>query len=197
VDVLSLQELTPEAVAALDGAGLAAELPHREFQDAAGPAGSGLASRHPLQPRPLAGPSSSAQPGALVTLPGGDELEVVAAHPTWPFGDGGAAAWRRELAGLPEPNPDGAARVLIGDFNATMDHAAFRRLVGTGYLDAAEQVGRGLVPTWPAAGRWWPPPVTIDHVLVDHRCQVDEVRVLPVPGSDHRAVLARFSMPLK
>jgi endonuclease/exonuclease/phosphatase (EEP) superfamily protein YafD len=195
VDVLSLQELTPEAVAELDGAGLAEELPYREFQAASGASGSGLASRHPLQPRPLAGASSSAQPGALVTLPGGEQIEVVAAHPTWPFGEGGAGAWRRELAGLPEPNANGTARVLLGDFNATMDHAAFRRLVGAGYVDAADQVGRGLVPTWPAAGRWWPPPVTIDHVLVDHRCPVDEVRVFAVPGSDHRAVFARFGTP--
>lgn len=46
VDVLSLQELTPEAAAALDAAGLTELLPHRVFQPDARAAGTGLASRH-------------------------------------------------------------------------------------------------------------------------------------------------------
>ncbi|GDY30792.1 endonuclease/exonuclease/phosphatase family protein [Gandjariella thermophila] len=194
VDVLSLQELTPEAVAALDRAGLGAELPYREFRPGPTSTGSGLAARYPLQPRSLAGPSGAQQPGALLILPTGERVELLAAHPTWPFGPGGADAWRRELAGLPEPNPEGTVRVLAGDFNATVDHAAFRRLLGLGYADAADQAGAGLLPTWPANGRRWPP-VTIDHVLVDRRCPVDEVQVFDVPGSDHRALLARFSLP--
>jgi endonuclease/exonuclease/phosphatase family metal-dependent hydrolase len=34
--------------------------------------------------------------------------------------------------------------------------------------------------------------VTIDHVLVDRRCVVEQYQVLDVPGSDHHAVFAEF-----
>ena len=41
-------------------------------------------------------------------------------------------------------------RLLVGDFNATLDHAALRRLLDTGYRDAASVVGQGMTPTcWP------------------------------------------------
>jgi endonuclease/exonuclease/phosphatase family metal-dependent hydrolase len=54
-------------------------------------------------------------------------------------------------------------------------------------------VGRGLVPTWSPWGS--PALVTIDHVLVDPRCEVREFSVHPLPGSDHRAVYAEFRLP--
>jgi hypothetical protein len=56
VDVLSVQELTPEAAAALDRAGLAAELPYRVFRPGPTSTGAGLAARYPLEPRSLTGP---------------------------------------------------------------------------------------------------------------------------------------------
>jgi len=33
-------------------------------------------------------------------------------------------------------------------FNATLDHAQFRRLLRRSYADAAIQAGNGLSPTW-------------------------------------------------
>lgn len=86
-------------------------------------------------------------------------------------------------------------RLLVGDFNATLDHGALRRLLRRGYLDAADEVGAGLTPTWPsgratALAAFDPPPATIDHVLVERGVAVAAVRVHDVPGSDHRAVLA-------
>ena len=41
------------------------------------------------------------------------------------------------------PRPDGPPRILAGDFNATLDHALLRRLLATGYVDAADRDGRG------------------------------------------------------
>jgi endonuclease/exonuclease/phosphatase (EEP) superfamily protein YafD len=38
-------------------------------------------------------------------------------------------------------------------------------------------------------------PVTIDHVLADERCGVRELEVIPLPGGDHRAVLAELVLP--
>jgi endonuclease/exonuclease/phosphatase (EEP) superfamily protein YafD len=97
------------------------------------------------------------------------------------------------------PPADPAAdppRVLAGDFNATADHAYFRDLLRLGHVDAASQLGKGLVPTWaPWGTRGGPGLLTIDHVLVDPRCPVLAASVHRVPGSDHHAVYAEFRLP--
>ncbi|APU12414.1 MULTISPECIES: endonuclease/exonuclease/phosphatase family protein [Actinoalloteichus] len=195
VDVLSLQELTPTAVDALADAGIDEELPHRVIDARAGAPGSGIYSRHPAE-RVGTAPATNRQPIARVRLPEGAELEVVAVHPLWPVGADTTDTWQRELASLPAAPPSGPIRVLAGDFNATLDHGPLRRLLGTGYQDAADQTGDGLRPTWPAPGTVLGPPLTIDHVLVDRRCAVEDFGVFDVSGSDHRAVLAEFVVPV-
>jgi len=194
IDVLSLQELTPEAVVDLDRAGIGTLLPHRVFQAEPGARGSGIASRYPLTGRALTPPGTMREPGALVDLPGKQDIEVIAVHTMPPVVTAGPEAWQRELAGLPNRDINGPPRVLAGDFNATLDHVGLRRLLSNGYVDAADEVGAGLEPTWPA-GKFWPPPVTIDHVLVDNRCPVDTYGVLSIAGTDHRAVVTKFVVP--
>ncbi|MER5265827.1 endonuclease/exonuclease/phosphatase family protein [Actinosynnema sp. NPDC002837] len=195
VDVLTLQELTPEMVRDFERAGLDEVLPYRHFLDEPGGSGSGIASRYPVFPRTLTPPSTLRQAGALVDVPG-EDIEVLSVHPLPPVVDAGPESWQRDMAGLPERELDGPVRVLAGDFNATLDHVGLRRLLNTGYADAADQVGAGMNPTWPA-GALWPPPVAIDHVLVDERCPVEEFTVVDIPGSDHRAVLTRFVVPTR
>ncbi|HST69513.1 MAG TPA: endonuclease/exonuclease/phosphatase family protein [Solirubrobacterales bacterium] len=90
----------------------------------------------------------------------------------------------------------GAPWLLIGDFNATLDHSQLRDLLDRGYRDAAEVAGKGLEPTWPAeewASRL--PAVTIDHVLADRRLGVVDYEVEELPGSDHRPVWAELALP--
>ncbi len=59
---------------------------------------------------------------------------------------------------------------MLGDFNATLDQAELRDVVGRGYRDAADVAGKGLEPTFPRQG-WHDlgPFITIDHVLADER----------------------------
>ncbi|MER7501838.1 endonuclease/exonuclease/phosphatase family protein [Nonomuraea pusilla] len=193
-DVLSTQELTPGAVADLDAAGLKELMPHRVLQDEWSAGGSGLYSRHPLEPLwDVVPPVGHNMPAAIVSLPGGRPVEFVDVHPYPPLGPQ-VRNWNEALAGLPSASRD-TVRVLAGDFNASLDHASLRRLLARGYKDAADQVGAGLVPTWPANRRVLPPIITIDHVLVDERVGVEEVSVRDVPGTDHRAVLAVLSVP--
>jgi endonuclease/exonuclease/phosphatase (EEP) superfamily protein YafD len=85
--------------------------------------------------------------------------------------------------------------VLAGDFNATADHARFRRVLRPGHVDAAARVGRGLIPTWGPEPWGRPALLTLDHVLVDPGCTVLAVSVHRLPGSDHRAVYAEFRLP--
>jgi endonuclease/exonuclease/phosphatase family metal-dependent hydrolase len=88
---------------------------------------------------------------------------------------------------------DGPLRVILGDFNATLDHAAFRDLLDDGYVDAADATGDGLAPTW--SGGPLNLPITIDHVVLDARLGVRATSVHTIAGSDHRAVVAELVLP--
>ncbi|KAA2262331.1 endonuclease/exonuclease/phosphatase family protein [Solihabitans fulvus] len=195
VDVVSLQELTQDGVAALDAAGLADVLPYRVFHADGGPQGSGLASRYPVRELALAAPSTFQQPSAEITVPGGQFVEFVVVHAAAPVHEAGTDPWLRDLAGLPSRSGLGPVRVLAGDFNATVDHAALRRLLVGGYLDAAAEVGEGFRPTFPSRVVLWPPRVAIDHVLVDRRAPVEAFRTIDQPGSDHYLVFTELALP--
>ncbi|NUW36235.1 endonuclease/exonuclease/phosphatase family protein [Nonomuraea sp. SMC257] len=192
-DVFSALELTYREAAALDAAGLGTLMPYQVLQADRDSTGSGLYGKHPLTE--LTGLFTAIghnMPAATITLPGGTTAQVVAVHPHPPLGRR-AEEWNASLAALPPPSPR-VTRVLAGDFNASLDHRAFRDLLARGYLDAAEETGEGLVPTWPN-GRAVPPFIAIDHVLVDRRAAVGRTEILDVPGTDHRGVLAELRLP--
>ncbi|GAA3994424.1 endonuclease/exonuclease/phosphatase family protein [Allokutzneria multivorans] len=195
VDLLSIQELTPGAERALDAAGLAEVLPHRVFKPRPGAVGGGLASRFPVRERVVTKPTTAEHPAALIDLPTGPDVEFVSVHPWYPVGPKGAEPWLRDLAGLPSPDATRTPRILAGDFNASLDHSAFRGVLNQGYLDAAEQVGAGLTPTWPTDKRFVPAFVALDHVLVDDQNFVVETfGTAVVPGTDHHAVFAEVKL---
>lgn len=84
---------------------------------------------------------------------------------------------------------------MIGDFNATLDHAAFRDVLGSGYADVAETLGNGFDPTWPVGRRILSPLFAIDHALVDERIGVRGFSTHEMPDSDHRAIFAELLLP--
>jgi endonuclease/exonuclease/phosphatase family metal-dependent hydrolase len=194
-DVLFLQELTADAVTRLKQAGLEVLMPYAQLElRGGGPRGSGIYSRFPLGEGPPIAPARSAQPSALLELPGGEAVELICVHPSAPvLRRRGAVQWRAELAALPSPGQ--LPRVLAGDFNATLDHAGFRDILRLGYADAARQAGNALTPTWGPRGK--NAVLTLDHVLVDRSCAVRACSVHVVPGSDHRAVYAEIQLPAR
>jgi endonuclease/exonuclease/phosphatase (EEP) superfamily protein YafD len=192
-DVLSLQELTPAAVQRLERAGLTRLLPHMVLDDREGTTGIGIYARHPLRALPPVAGTRYPMPRAELTLPGGVTAEVTAVHPLPPLSDPLARDWNHDLAALPAVGRDGPARVVAGDFNATLDHARFRSVLDRGYADAADRVGKGLIPTWGTERR--EPALTIDHILVSRQVAVRRVEVYSIPGSDHRALLADLRIP--
>jgi len=191
-DVLFLQELTADAVTRLKQAGLADLMPHARLEPRRGSGGSGIHSRFPLSEGLKVVPVRAAQPTALLELPSGDAVELICVHPSAPaLRRDGAIRWRAELAVLPPPGR--LPTVLAGDFNATIDHAAFRDVLRLGYADAARQAGKALKPTWGPPGKG--AMLTLDHVLVDRSCAVLACSVHAIPGSDHRAVYAAIQLP--
>jgi endonuclease/exonuclease/phosphatase family metal-dependent hydrolase len=201
VDLLALQEYTKEAEAALDQAGIADLLPYRESHPADGGGGSAVYARYPLSDGGVrTNPCGFLQAYATVAVPGARRVVFESAHPAAPYEVKQLDCWRKDLAGEPaaaDPpaTPDGPVRVLAGDFNSTLDHRALRRLIGRGYRDAAQAVGKGLVGTWGPYDGSPVPPVTIDHILVDRRIGVRAVSVHGIPDSDHRAVFAELTLP--
>ncbi len=192
VDVLSVEELTPKLARRLDAAGLTTLLPHRELATGDSSRGSGLYSRFPLGPgvveRPAGGFPLITE---RVAVPGAPPIEASAVHVTPPTVS--SSDWAGELKDLPGPEPQ-PLRVLLGDFNATLDQGDFRDLLDRGYDDVAATLGDGLDPTWPDHRRF-PPVLVIDHVLVDGRIGVRDYAVEELPGSDHRAVFAELELP--
>ncbi|MGX6604085.1 endonuclease/exonuclease/phosphatase family protein [Micromonosporaceae bacterium Da 78-11] len=196
VAVLAVQEFSPTARTALAATGLGTLLPYSSLADEWGASGSAIYSRFPVT---AAGARRNGggflQAYATIQPPGAGPLLVESAHPLAPSALSTLPGWRADLAAEPRPDPAGPPRILLGDFNATLDHAPLRELISAGYRDAADATGQGFVATWGPYDGDKIPPVTIDHVLVDERVGVREVLVRPLLGSDHRAVLAALRVP--
>ena len=85
-----------------------------------------------------------------------------------PRADELAGRARPLLAAAEEPGAD----LVVGDLNATPDHAPMRAWRDAGYRDSLELVNAGWSPTWPsngitpAPGVHPPTLIQIDHVLV-------------------------------
>jgi endonuclease/exonuclease/phosphatase family metal-dependent hydrolase len=201
VAVLAVQEFTPQAADGLDRAGLGDLLPYKALADELGTTGSGLYSKYPMTgqgSQRFNGDNlqeGNMQAYATIQPPGAGPLVVESAHPLAPYSLEALPSWRADLDEEPRPSKDGPPRILLGDFNSTLDHQPLRELIADGYRDAADTVGKGLIATWgPYAGKPIPP-VTLDHVLVDQRIGVKDVQVHGVSGSDHRSVIAFITVP--
>jgi endonuclease/exonuclease/phosphatase (EEP) superfamily protein YafD len=197
VDVLAVAELTPAAEKALRAAGIDELLPYAHVISARSgsmaSASGAVWSRRRIRSRGRT-PGAFEQPWVRLANDGGPDVELTAIHTTPPSTSPSAVrAWSADLAALPGPQA-GVLRVLAGDFNATLDHAALRAVVRRGYDDAARRAGRALAWTWRPL-RLPFPRLGLDHVLVDPRIAVRAVQLVHVRGSDHRAVVADLVLP--
>jgi len=203
-DVITVAELTSEAISRFNEVGIAESFPHSLLVPAPGPGGIGLWSRYPLNPLSAAWPRGVQMLAARLAVPGLRHEPVLAsAHIMSPVSDeqNTVEDWRNGLAGAKAQLDNfaqaaGAGAVIVGgDFNSTPDMRQFRDLLTDGYHDAVEQTGAGFAPTFPS-DTWFPPVITIDHVLT-RNAVASSVRTIDIPGSDHRAVLATIKVPLE
>jgi endonuclease/exonuclease/phosphatase family metal-dependent hydrolase len=194
VDVLALVELNPAMAEALDKAGLSAELPfHALSVDWVG-TGAGLYARYPLADLGRIPGTSFYQTRASMTVPWSrSPVWLTAVHADSPR-PGHTPTWRSDLQTLAQTGHGGDPVILLGDFNASLDHHEFRQVLGAGYTDAAQSTGRSLLPTWPENSPI-PPFVTIDHVLTNSRLAASAYGTIAVPKTDHAAIWATLSAP--
>ncbi len=119
-------------------------------------------------------------------------MTVLAVHPAPPTLPG---QWRTDHAAIRAAVQRWTPDLVVGDLNATPDHAPLRALGGLGYRDAAELTNAGWAPTWPV-GDTFPllgllgPVVRIDHVLVADGWTATASSRAVVPGTDHAVVRA-------
>jgi endonuclease/exonuclease/phosphatase (EEP) superfamily protein YafD len=195
IDVLAVQEFTERGQQALKAAGLEQLLPYNQLAPEWGASGSGLYSRYGFaEQASRRNDGGFQQAHAVVQVPGAGTVYVESVHPLAPASRDMLPGWSADL-GDQVPAEGGLPKVLLGDFNATLDHKPLRDLIDTGYRDAADTVGKGWIATWGPYDGDPIPPVTIDHVLADVRIGVKDVQVHNVKDSDHRAVIAWLILP--
>jgi endonuclease/exonuclease/phosphatase (EEP) superfamily protein YafD len=190
VDLLVLEEVTAAVLADMDRAGLGDLFPYRagEPNDAAD--GTMVFAREELGE---AERIPTLHDGWVVTM---GELTVMAVHPYAPTVPG---AWRDDLATVVATAERVHPDLVVGDFNATVDHPPIRALADLGYRDVGELANQGWQPSWPSSGARTllgvpvPSLVQIDHVLVGPRLAAISMRTALIPDSDHRAVLAEVA----
>ncbi|MFJ6988291.1 MULTISPECIES: endonuclease/exonuclease/phosphatase family protein [unclassified Streptomyces] len=172
---------------------LGSAYPHRAAVPGDTSVGSVILSRHPLTPAPAV-PGRMGMPGAVADVDG-HRVRLQLAHPKPPL-PRQVSLWKRELDRLRDfaaAHRDDGPLILAGDFNASQDHAAFRRVLDTGLRDAARLAGKHREPTWPT--RTTPAFGTqIDHVLVSAGFSADRARFLDLPDTDHRALLVDLTL---
>nr|WP_240982953.1 endonuclease/exonuclease/phosphatase family protein [Streptomyces sp. S3(2020)] len=168
--------------------------PHRRAVEGGGSAGSVILSRFPLKAAdPI--PGTMGMPGAVAEVRG-HAVRLQLAHPMPPL-PGQVDVWKRELGRLRDFAADTSGPVLLaGDFNASQDHAAFRRILDTGLRDAARLAGDDRTPSWPA--RTAPTlGAQIDHVLLSADFSAQTARFLDLADTDHRALLVTITLHVR
>ncbi|MEU9208746.1 endonuclease/exonuclease/phosphatase family protein [Streptomyces sp. NPDC048415] len=192
-DILFVEECEYGCSRALEDAfgGSDGVYPYREAVEGAGSDGSVIMSRFPLTGADGVR-GTMGMPGAVADVHG-HTVRLQLAHPMPPL-PGQLGVWRRELGELRDyAAADKGPTILAGDFNASQDHAAFRRILDTGLRDSARLAGHPRTPSWPA--RTAPTlGAQIDHVLVSRGFSANEASFVRITGSDHRALVVDLAL---
>jgi endonuclease/exonuclease/phosphatase (EEP) superfamily protein YafD len=174
-----------------------AGFPYRVQSNPGLPTGTVIWSRWPITALgPALGVGHEIRP-AMLQVPGAVPVTLTGVHTVSP-GRGRIHAWNQDLRTLRTVAAGTTgAQVMLGDFNASRDHAPFRAVTRAGLVDAAETAR--MAPwsgvTWPADRGWLPATVRLDHVLVTPGpVAVGRVLVERVAGTDHKAVIANLQI---
>ncbi|MGF0310496.1 endonuclease/exonuclease/phosphatase family protein [Rhodococcus sp. IEGM1428] len=193
VDVVTIQELTDESVIGLRDAGMEELFPYSYLRPyVTGGGGAGIYSRLPIsESRELVG-YGPVNLATRIEVPDSEPISLLAVHPG-PAYVTPAEIWTAELDTLRDDLEavSGTGPVIVsGDFNTTYSHKKFRNLLDAGYSDAAAQLGKGLVPTYPT-DKGTPAVVGIDHIL-SNSGHARSLERIDLPGSDHHGLIGEI-----
>lgn len=193
VDIVTIQELTDASVVGLRDAGMEELFPYSYLRPyATGGGGAGIYSRLPISDSRELDGYGPVNLATEVEVPGSEPVTLLAVHPG-PAYITPADIWTAELDTLRndlEAASVGGPVIVSGDFNTTYSHKKFRNLLDAGYSDAAAQLGKGLIPTYPT-DKGTPALVGIDHILTNtgHARSLERI---DLPGSDHHGLIGEI-----
>jgi endonuclease/exonuclease/phosphatase (EEP) superfamily protein YafD len=191
-DLLAITEYTAELEAALLARG--ADTIYSSWVGTPSPERFGVAllSRHRITSSDVA--AIGTQTGIVATVSvRGQSVRVVVAHPLPGVDSDSLDLLDRDLRAIGRlARSPGDPTVVVGDFNASRWHPGFRDLLAR-LTDAHEALGRGWSTSWPA-DRWFPAFVRLDHILLGEGTTVIAIDDIDIPGSDHRATIARLAL---
>ncbi|MDI9893795.1 endonuclease/exonuclease/phosphatase family protein [Rhodococcus sp. IEGM 1381] len=193
VDVVTIQELTDASAIGLRDAGMEELFPYSYLRPyVTGGGGAGIYSRLPISDsRELVG-YGPVNLATRIEVPDSEPISLLAVHPG-PAYITPAEIWTAELDTLRGDLEavSGTGPVIVsGDFNTTYSHKKFRNLLDAGYSDAAAQLGKGLVPTYPT-DKGTPAVVGIDHIL-SNSGHARSLERIDLPGSDHHGLIGEI-----
>lgn len=198
VEVLALQEGTWSLRDRLEAAGLRDILPYEidaQHTDYSNGGENALWSAMPLQDETedLVTIETSSIPAASVTM-NGKTVRFGSVHLQSPR-PGNLGLWRDNLntIGRIQTESD-VSLVLMGDYNSVWDHSGFRSMLGSGFVDAAEQSGSGFHLTYPTNKGIVPAFSEIDHIVHSDGVVVGDLSTATVSGTDHKALLATLEV---
>lgn len=186
-----LVEFTPTLAALLADAVDPDDYPYRYEELHASPSGIGLWSRRPIADGGVVTIGTRVSVDVVLDVDGTD-TRVVALHPFPPTYN--TPGWADELRAIGEHTADSPLpTVLVGDFNGSRWHPAFRDLLDRGWADTHEQLGHGFSASWPMDEGWLPPPfIRLDHALYSDGVVPVRITDVAITGSDHLGFVAEF-----
>ena len=202
VEVLALQELNSSMISRLNEAGIRELLPYSVVANASSSDNggvNGLWSAAPMSERTgdLIPIEASSIPAASIDFDG-TVIRFGSVHPFSPR-PSNQGLWDRGLGSISQLREDDHTFVLMGDFNATWDHASFRYLLGGRFVDAGENAGEWFHMTYPSNKKLFgvipiPAAVEIDHIVHDRGVVVGDLDAVTIAGSDHKALLGTLEV---
>lgn len=190
-DMIFVQEFTAEWVN--NTASLSQDYPHAYFESRRGRSGVAMYSKLPLESvGHIDSPPLNYATIITKASVDGVPLTLITTHPTIPIGRESYAARNLQLQSVAEIVSQTAGNVvLLGDFNASLWCAHYRKLESTSGLTSARK-GFGILPSWPVYLPF--AMIPIDHVLVSDGISVIDLRTGKRIGSDHLPLFVTISM---
>ncbi len=191
-DVLVLVELTHTHMDELQEV-LERRYRYSHAAPADGVAGIGIWSVHPVNHSSIEPLTGSSWPAVRAFLDvEGDTVQVLGVHPPPPTTPAYSFTQEREL-GVIERISREIPTVIVGDFNASIEHAVFRDfLTETGMRDVHAEAGGLINGSWPTHLPA-PPVLHIDHILISEHFAIEAAFMPDVEwGGDHRPVAAHL-----
>lgn len=175
---------------------LASHLPEGNFlswpvKDGAMSSQVSVWSPHDIKETGFAGAGSRRLPIVEVTV-GEKKWRVIPVHLQAPTTKRFQRSWERQLSGLSLslsrlPNID----IVCGDFNAALTHRQMRKMIKSSAHRNALSPFVAQRATWGPRGLYGL--MAIDHLLVGREVTVGTNKVVRIPGSDHKAIVANLN----